>query len=84
MYTTTTTTDNNTNQTAKFTALVSGKSVTILNKKSIAAYFHGAAKDPATEKVMATSTVFLVIDGVEGPLAVRETEDEVKTILGIQ
>jgi hypothetical protein len=61
-----------------FKHLMTGKNVTVVNPKSIAAVIHGNINK---ENEASISAVFLVIDKVPAPIPVMETEEEVMAIL---
>lgn len=66
-----------------FTHLVTGKRVTVVEPRAVAAFFSGPMQDKAG-KPSATDNVWLVIDKVPSPIPVVETEDEVLTKLGLK
>ena len=68
---------------AKFTDLITGKTITVFNRNNIGAMIHGDAIDRATGKTVASSSVFLIMEKADHPIGVRETETEVMALLGL-
>lgn len=65
---------------AVFHQMFTGKTITILDKTSVGAIVHGTA---TSNENKTANCVFLLIDKVATPVAVRETEEEVLALLGL-
>jgi hypothetical protein len=65
----------------EFTHFITGKKVVIVDKSTVAAFFHGDCKHMSITN--AVSCVWLSVDKVRDPIPVTETEDEVRFKLGL-
>lgn len=64
-----------------FHHIFTGKSITVLDKKSVVAIIHGTAK--GHQSVKDVECVFLLLDKIPQPTPVSETEEEVMALLGL-
>lgn len=69
------------NKAIVFHQIFTGKAITVLDRTSIGAVIHGTATSKDNEKA---DCVFLLIDKVANPVAIRETEEEVMQALGLK